>query len=182
MTTDELQEKLGEFLKPKYPDIKIEVTDTSQNYREVYFIEEKFRDLFLLQRYHYLVHSIPEEFLKEHLADCAWFELAPGESPEELNFLDDEDVTEIKDILLAILKDRVDFVEKLDALFCTESAKCFDDFRHSKKILRELDFSDQEQFDIFHVLMHEGGFCDCEILYNVFRESEYAQTYWKQNR
>jgi len=182
MTTNELQEKLDEFIKPKYPDIKIEVIDTADNQREVYFTEEKFRDLFLLQRYHHLVHLIPDEFLKEHLSDSIWFELAPGENPEELDFLDDETIDEIKDIILAILKDKVDFVKKLDVLFCVESATCFGDFRHSKKILSELKFSDQEQFDIFHVLMHEGGFCDCEILYNVFRESEYSQRYWEKDK
>jgi len=47
--------------------------------------------------------------------------------------------------------------------------------KDSKQILDAFHFSEQEQFDIFHVLMHEGGFCDCEILYNVFRDSEYAQ-------
>jgi hypothetical protein len=81
-----------------------------------------------------------------------------------------------------VLKEKTDFVKKLDTLFCSEFAKCFGDFHHSKKILKQLGFSDEKQFDIFHVLMHEGGYCDCEILYNVFRESKYAQKYWSQNR
>ena len=178
MTTKELQEKLDEFIKPTYPDIKIEVIDTSDNRREIYFVEERFEDLFVQQRYHYLVHLIPDEFYKEHLAESTWFELAPGENPEDLDFHDDETVEEIKDTILAVLKNKVTFATKLDALFSSESVKCFGDFRHSKKILNELNFSDEEQFDIFHVLMHEGGYCDCEILYNVFRESEYAQKYW----
>lgn len=182
MTTNELQEKLDEFIKPKYPDIKIEVIDTADNQREVYFTEEKFKDLFPLQRYHYLVHLIPDVFFHEHLSETIWFELAPDESPENLNYLGEEDVREIRDIILAVLKDKVDFVKKLDALFCVESATCFGDFRYSKKILSELKFSGQEQFDIFHVLMHEGGFCDCEILYNVFRESEYSQRYWEKDK
>jgi len=177
MTPKELQEKLYEFIKPAYPDIKIKVIDTPESCRQIYFVDERFKDLFVQQRYHYLVHLIPGEFFKEELSECTWFELAASENPDDLIYLDEGSVEEIKDIILAVLKDKVDFVKKLDVLFCSESTKCFGDFRHSKKILRQLDFSDEEQFDIFHVLMHEGGYCDCEILYNVFRESEYAQKY-----
>lgn len=181
MTAKELQIRLSEFIKPTYPSINIEVTDTD-NERQIHFTDEKFKDLFPLQRYHYLVHLIPDEFFEEHLSEATWFELAPGESSEDLNYLDQEDIAGIKNIILEVLKVKVDFVKKLDTLFCSESTKCFGDFRHSKKILSELDFSEDEQFDIFHVLMHEGGYCDCEILYNVFRESEYAQKYWSQDR
>ena len=175
MTTVELQAQLDKFIKPAYPDIKIKVIDTSDSRREIYFVEEEFKDLFPRQRYHHLFHLIPGEFHKEHLTESTWFELAPGENPEDLDFHDDETVEEIKYIILAVLKEKVDFVKKLDTLFCSGATKCFGDFRHSKKILNELDFSDEEQFDIFHVLMNEGGYCDCEILYNVFRESKYAQ-------
>lgn len=66
----------------------------------------------------------------------------------------------------------------LDREFKSETARCFGDFGYSKKILTSLDFSDEDQFDIFHVLMSEGAYCDCEILFNVFRESEYAKKYW----
>lgn len=124
------------------------------------------------QRYHYLIHLIPNEFYEGHLTEATWFELAPGETPDDLNFIDEEGVEGIKDNILAVLKDKVDFEKKLDKLFCSASAKCFGDFRHSKKILNDLGFSAQEQFDIFHVLMHGGGYCDCEILHNVFRENE----------
>jgi hypothetical protein len=180
MTSKELQETLYKFITPTYSDIKIEVIDAPDNRRQIYFVEEKFKNLFPQQRYHFLVHLIPDEFYKEHLAKSSWYELAPGENPEDLKFLDNETVEGIRDIILAVLKDRVNFVTKLDTLFSSESVKCFGDFRHSKRILNELNFSDEEQFDIFHVLMHEGGYCDCEILYNVFRESEYAQKYWSQ--
>ena len=58
-----------------------------------------------------------------------------------------------------------------------QKAKCYGDFKHSKKFLTQLNFSAEKQFDVFHVLMNEVGYCDCEILFNVFRESEYAQRY-----
>ena len=74
------------------------------------------------------------------------------------------------------------FVALLDKEFVLQDAKCFGDFRHSKRILTNLKFSDKDQFDIFHVLMNEGGYCDCEILYNVFRDSEYSKKYWRDRQ
>lgn len=50
MTTSEIQNKLYEFIKPTYPDIKIEVKDTQENVRQLYFVEEKFAVLYPMQR------------------------------------------------------------------------------------------------------------------------------------
>ena len=178
MTTEKLQEKLYEFVRPSYPDIKINVVDTAENVRQLYFTDEKFEVLYPKQRYHYLTHLIPSDFYDQNLQETEWFELAPNENPDELDYHDQETIDEIKDIILSLLKDRSDFVSLLDEAFISEKAKCLGDFRHSKNILTDLKFSEQDQFDIFHVLMNEGGYCDCEILYNVFRESEYSKKYW----
>lgn len=178
MKTPELQGKLYEFIKPTYPDIEIKVVDKADNNRQIYFIDEKFRELYPKQRYHYLVHLIPTDFYDQNLQDTTWFELAPNENPDDLEYHDQETIDEIKDIILSVLKEKIGFVSLLDKEFFSQSVKCFGDFRHSKKILTNLDFSSEEQFDIFHVLMNEGGYCDCEILHNVFRESEYSKKYW----
>lgn len=182
MTTSELQDKLYEFIKPTYPDIEIKVVDTADNIRQLYFIDEKFQVLYPKQRYHYLTHSIPVDFYDQNLQDTIWFELAPNENPEDLEYHDQETIDDIKGVILSVLKDKVDFVSLLDKEFVSQSLKCFGDFRHSKKILTDLDFSHEEQFDIFHVLMNEGAYCDCEILYNVFRESEYSKKYWRDRQ
>lgn len=182
MTAQKLQEKLYEFVRPSYPDIKINVMDTTENVRQLYFTDEKFKVLYPKQRYHYLTHLIPSDFYDQNLQATEWFELAPNEKPDELDYLDQETIDEIKDIILSLLKDRSDFVSLLDEAFISENAKCFGDFRHSKNILTDLKFSDQDQFDIFHVLMNEGGYCDCEILYNVFRESQYSKKYWRDRQ
>jgi hypothetical protein len=182
MTTQQLQEKLYEFVKPSYPDIKINVVNTEENVRQLYFMDDKFEALFPKQRYHYLTHLIPTDFFEQNLQDTEWFELAPNENPDELDYHDQETIDEIKEPILSILKDKGGFVALVDKEFISESAKCFGDFRHSKSILTDLKFSDEEQFDIFHVLMNEGGYCDCEILYNVFRESEYSKNYWRDRQ
>lgn len=181
MTIREFENKLYEFIRPAYPDIEIRVVDTIANVRELYFIDEKFRLLYPKQRYHYLMHSIPTVFYKENLQNTSWFELAPNENPDELEYHDQETIEEIKDTILSVLKDKIDFVRSLDKEFISQSIKCFGDFRHSKKLLTTLGFSNEDQFDIFHVLMSEGGYCDCEILHNVFQESAYSKKYWHDN-
>jgi len=178
MTTQELQEKLYEFIKPSYPDIKINVVDTAENIRQLYFTDDKFEALYPKQRYHNLIHLIPSDFYEKYLQETEWFELAPDENPDDLDYLDQETIDEIKESIISILKDKVEFVTLLDKEFTSGTVKCYGDFRHSKNILIGLKFSVEDQFDIFHVLMNEGGYCDCEILNNVFRESEYSKKNW----
>lgn len=178
MTTQELQEKLYGFTKQSYPDIKIKVVDTAENVRQLYFIDDKFEFLYPKQRYHYLANLIPSDFYEQNLQATEWYELAPNENPDDLDYHDQETIDEIKEPIISLLKDKVGFVALLDKEFTSQTAKCCGDFRHSKSILTELNFSDEDQFDIFHVLMNEGGYCDCEILYNVFSESEYSKKYW----
>ena len=179
MTAEILKEKLLEFVRPSYPDMAIEVVDELDK-RHVCFTDEKFTALYPLQRYHYLSNLIPRDFYESELTETVWYELTPGENPRDLNYLDRETTDAIRETIIDILKGKTGFVSKLDGLFLTKGAMCYGDFRYAKEILTDLKFSDEEQFDIFHVLMHEGGYCDCEILYNVFRESGYAQKYWTE--
>ena len=70
MTTEQLQEKLYEFIRPSYPDIKINVVDTAENVRQLYFTDDKFEVLYPKQRYHYLTHLIPSDFYDQNLQDA----------------------------------------------------------------------------------------------------------------
>jgi len=182
MTTQELQKKLYEFIIPSYPNIKIDVVDTADNVRQLYFIDDQFEVLYPMQRYHYLIHLIPSDFYAQYLQNTEWFELAPNEDPKELDYHDQETLDEIKEPIISLLKVKGGFVNLLDKAFISENVKCNGDFRHSKNILTDLKFSKEEQFDIFHVLMNEGGYCDCEILYNVFKESDYSKKYWRDRQ
>lgn len=140
MTTIELQKKLYEFIQPKYPDIKIEVSDLKDNTRSLYFTDKKFATLFPKQRSHYLIHSIPDFFYQKHLQNTRWFELAPGEKADDLNYHDQGTIDEIKDAVLLVLKDKIQFVSFLDNEFSLKQAKCFGDFRYSKKNWMNLAF------------------------------------------
>jgi hypothetical protein len=180
MTASELQQKLYEFIQPSYPGINIKVEETGGK-RLVYFTEEKFKELYPQQRYHYLINKIPGDFFQQHLNNTTWFELAPGETPEDLEYPDTELIEEIKEDVLAALN-RWGFVSMLDNEFIPGEIQCHGDFRHAKRILTSIGFDEEPQFDAFHVLMNEGGYCDCEILYNVFRETAYAKNYWSNRK
>ncbi len=178
MTTLELQENLYGFIRPAYPNIEIKVEETPERVRQLFFTDDKFEVLYPKPRYHYLINLIPSEFFEQNLQNTEWFELAPYEKPDDLDYHDQEVIDEIKEPILSILKDKVDFVALLDEELIIRKVKCYGDFRHSKKILTSLKFSNEDQFDIFHLLMNEGSYCDCEILYNVFPESKYGKKYW----
>jgi hypothetical protein len=176
---------LKAIVQHAYPDMQIRAEpwpdDTSRT--AIYFVEAKFAVLYPAQRFHYLQHLIPADFYESRLANSVWFELAPGEEPGSLEY-PDEDM--IKDITSDVMRcvNRSGFVQALDNAFSPRlplkpRAKCYGDFRLSKALLPKHRFKPEEFSDVFHVLMAQGGYCDCEILYNVAPESRLKAEYWK---
>ena len=49
----------------------------------------------------------------------------------------------------------------------------------SKDILTKLGFDGEAIVEIMQVLASKGGFCDCEILFNVAEEGRLKSEYWK---
>jgi hypothetical protein len=77
------------------------------------------------------------------------------------------------------------FFAALDEMFCPQSKatlaqKCSGDFRHAKEALHLCGFEKSDWSDVFHVLMGQGAFCDCEILYNAATESRLKSQYWQR--
>ena len=192
MTNSELALEIKDKLKTTYPDIIVWIEqDKKDPFRTaVFFVEEKFRDLYPLQRFHYLMHTLSEEYLETlsvRLPNARWYELAPGQAPEDLRYPDEKEIEEITPYIMGALAE-CKFFEKLDDLMAPADATispkpCNDNFSLSRSVLRECGFSDNkdgydEFFDIFHVLMDKGGFCDCEILYNAAPESRSRPNYW----
>jgi Protein of unknown function (DUF2695) len=78
----------------------------------------------------------------------------------------------------------VGFFEKLDDKLCPSenadsSERCKGKYEISEPLLRSLGFDDEERNEIFQVLQSKGGFCDCEILYNVVETNRLKAKYWK---
>ena len=182
-----IESDLRRFVHPAYPGMVVRADHWPLDPSRIalYFIDERFRELYPGQRYHCLVHLIPEDYYRAHLADSVWFELAPGENPESIEHPDDELIAAIKQDVLAALK-ACGFFAALDEMLYPKDANssrqdCSGDFRHSKQVLERCGIAQPDWHDVFHVLMAEGAFCDCEVLYNVAPESRLRATYWRQS-
>ena len=181
MTPQQIQEALASFIHPSYPEmeIRVEAWADDPSRLAIYFRETKFALLYPQQRWHYLHHLIPAEFQERYLSSSVWFELAPGESPSDLLYSDEEIVADITEPIMTILN-KTSFFATLDEAFTHREnpAVCWGDFGTAKSILPTKGFVESEYFDVFSVLMAQGGYCDCEILLNVAHDSAFARRYW----
>ena len=174
------------FVRGSYPEMTVRAENWEQDPSRiaVFFIERRFEGLYRRQRYHFLVHLIPKDYYETVLADAIWFELTPDEGIDTLADDPDEDlIASITQDVVGVLLARRFFAE-LDELFCpqdcaTNSQACSGDFRHAKKVLQICGFEESHWSDVFHVLMAQGAFCDCEILYNVAPESRLKAERWR---
>jgi hypothetical protein len=184
LTPNQLIADLKRFITPSYPDMDIRVIpwDRDPTRTAIYFSDAKFALIYPYQRWHYLTHLIPADYQKANLETSVWFELAPGEKPEDLRYPDEELIDSITPDVMKCLNG-ARYFESLDDAMCPketgrERARCWGDFRNSRPILLNRGFKEEELFDVFHVLMRQGGFCDCEILYNAVEESRLKAEYW----
>lgn len=185
MEARDLRNRLLDYLRPAYPNIEVEVRpwDADPDRFAVYFAESLFSALYPAQRYHYLSQLIPSDFFDQHLQNTIWFELAPGETVEDLRYPDDDLIESIAPDVMRVLH-HSGAIGLLDNLFCPSTpndkrAQCFGDYRHARKVFLSCGFTEDELFDVFHVLMTKGGFCDCEILYNAVESSKLKAEYWQ---
>ena len=185
MNLQQLESDIRDFVRRAYPniDVRVEPWTADPTRPAVYFTEARFASLYPAQRYHYLRHLIPEDYYERHLTDSEWFELAPGERAEDLEYPDAELIAEITpDVMRRLFGARI--FEALDDVLCPADTSdprrpCYGDYRHARAVLLARGFRDDELFDVFHVLMARGGYCDCEILYNAVEGSRLQAEYWK---
>jgi hypothetical protein len=175
------------FVRASYPDMVVRAEYWAKDLSRValFFIDERFRTLYPRQRYHYLVHLIPKEYYDSTLADTVWFELTPGERPELVQEDPDEElIASITPDVMGALQQK-GFFAALDEMFCPKSSAvhaqtCSGDFRYARRALQSCGFGESDWSDVFHVLMGQGAFCDCEILYNVATESGLKTQHWQR--
>ena len=184
LSADQIAADLRQFVTPSYPEIDIRVMSWYDDPTRlaIYFTDPKFALIYPYQRWHYLTHLIPAEYQEAHLANTVWFELAPGEKPEDLRYPDEELIDSITPDVMRCLN-ASGFFERLDDKMCPESSdeqrsQCWGDFRISRPLLLSCGFKEEELFEVFHVLMRQSGFCDCEILYNVVEQNRLKAEYW----
>jgi len=79
---------------------------------------------------------------------------------------------------------RCGYFEKLDGLLSPDdnssaSQGCDGTYKLSESILLVCGFERDDLEDIFAVFQSKGGFCDCEVLYNVAETSRLKSRYWR---
>jgi hypothetical protein len=181
----QLEADIRDFVRRAYPNIEVRVEPWAADPKRpaVYFTEARFASLYPAQRYHYLRHLIPTDYYERYLTDSEWFELAPGERPDDLEYPDSELIADITpDVMRCLSRARI--FEALDDVLCPADAshprpQCHGDYRHARAILLARGFREDELFDVFHVLMAQGGYCDCEILYQAVEVSRLRAEYWR---
>ena len=189
MNHPELAAAIKQQLASSYPNISVEAKpcEGDPSRPAIYFLAQEFADLYPEQRYHHLIHTISDDFYQQRSTNSVRFELAPGERPDDLRYPDEELVNDISSDVLDVLTG-VRFFDALDGLVAPmdetdEGIPCQGDFQLAKRILQEKGFGQRgdvdEVFDICHVLMSEGAYCDCEILYNVAEGSRLNARYWR---
>jgi hypothetical protein len=101
-----------------------------------------------------------------------------------MEWASDDDL--ISSIALDVMKclERCGFFEKLDGVLSPEdnaipAQGCDGTYKLSESILIAEGFERADLDDIFAVLQSKGGFCDCEVLYNVAETSSLKANYWR---
>ena len=185
MNFKQLETEIRDFVRRGYPniDVRVEPWSSDPTRAAIYFTEAQFASLYPAQRYHYLRNLIPADYYDRHLGDTEWFELAPGERPDDLEYPDSELIDDITpDVMRAL--DRAGVFQALDDILCPADGsqprrECHGDYRHARAVLLARRFREDELFNVFHVLMARGGHCDCEILYNAVETSRLKAEYWR---
>src|SRR5262249_29213974 len=115
---EQIRADLVGFLHETYPQMEVQIGpwDDDPAILKIQFIDETFRGLYPKQRYHRLIHLIPETYWKEYLADTVWVELAPGEEPDHDEHLDEDGVAAITSDVMGCLSS-AGFFSALDDIF-----------------------------------------------------------------
>src|ERR1700722_7869697 len=123
VTPNKLVADLRRFITPSYPDMEIRVMpwDRDPARLAIYFTDAKFALIYPYQRWHYLTHLIPADYQRANLENSVWFELAPGEKPEDLRYPDEELIDSIiPDVMKCLNGAR--FFELLDDAICPKDS------------------------------------------------------------
>jgi hypothetical protein len=103
--------------------------------------------------------------------------------PGSSHVWDDDTIASITPDVMRCLS-KCGFFEELDNYLCPNDTSiepecCGRNYMVSEPILKSKGFNDADIADIFAALKAQGGFCDCEILYNVAENSRLKAKYWR---
>ena len=161
-----IRDKLLEFLEPTLKGIEIEVS-RSQRWKRtaLTFRHRAFADWLPEQRFRWLVQLIPPEFFEKHLRGAVWFELAPGETEEDLmRAKRSEDVADDEPRMARRLL-KAGFFEALEGQMGESPIEtCGGAFEVTRKVLTAQKIIGDQQRDACLVFIRNQAYCDCEVL------------------
>ena len=161
-----VRDRLAEVLEPVFEGIEIDVGRSQRWKRTVLtFRHRAFADLLPEQRFRRLVQLIPPDFYEKHLRGAVWFELAPGETEDDLmQAKRSEDVVGDEPRIARRLL-RAGFFEALEGQAGESPIEtCGGDFEVTRKVLTAKKIIGDQQRDACLVFVHNQAYCDCEVL------------------
>ncbi len=181
---DELAEQIRGFLSAPFPDVQVSVGpwEEDPSMPAISVTVPRFATLYPQQRFHWILAALPPGFLDKIQPQPIFFELAPGETPADAAWPNEERTSRITPEILRRLED-AGFFAALDNRMAPEAGAgekvgCKGEFQLSKLLLREAGIDENQFLDVFDVLMSKGAYCDCEVLTNVAEQSRYKERIW----
>ena len=163
---ESIRKKLLDILEPVLPGIELEVSESRRWQRMcLTFRHPSFAELLPEQRFRRLLAAIPEDFYEKQLRGAVWFELAPGETPEDLlRAPRSEDLAKQEPAIARKLLDCGFFDGLTDAMGQSPIETCSGHFAAARKVLAAKGITGDEQRDACLVFIRQGAYCDCEVL------------------
>lgn len=161
-----IRKMLLEILEPVLPGIEVDVGRSQRWQRmSVTFRHPSFAELLPEQRFRQLRSVIPEKFNEKHLRGAVWFELAPGETPEDLRQAPrSDDMADQEPTIACKLFDCGFFWALEEAMSESPIETCGGRFATCKKVLTAKGITGRGQRDACLVFIRQGAYCDCEVL------------------
>lgn len=163
---DNIKQQLHTFLKPAFGGIEIDVSHSPRWDRlALTLTHADFARWLPEQRFKKIVQRIPPEFFEEHLAGAVWFELAPGQTQDDLlKARRSEDVADDEPKLARALFDKTFFDALKTALGESPIETCGGDFTETNQVLAKVGLDGDGQQDTCLMFILNQAYCDCEVL------------------
>ncbi|MHC4066754.1 MAG: DUF2695 domain-containing protein, partial [Planctomycetota bacterium] len=152
--------------EPHLPGVEVTVSRSKRWKRlKLTFRHPRFTALLPEQRFRSLLQMIPKQFYEKHLRGAVWFELAPGESEEDVSKARRSQDVAGAEPKIARKLHKVTFFEALaTAMGDGPIEACTGDFSFARRALTDKGMTGDEQRDACLVFMRHGAYCDCEVL------------------
>jgi hypothetical protein len=117
------------------------------------------------QRFRHVLAAIPQDYHKKHLQGAVWFELAPGETEDDLLKAPRSEDLADREAAIAGELFACGFFEAL-AKEMGESPieSCTGRFAACHKALEGTGITGDAQRDACLIFIRQGAYCDCEVL------------------